>query len=126
LKKLANSFHWFLKWRRFSKWLQNWFFDHNSVSFELFCFLVFVLGLYLDRKYFLEDFFIRFKMASDFQDGGRKSKEHKFENWQHFCIQSFAMSLYCDQQNDPNSYFVKLAKNRGSIQNGGSKSDFKA
>jgi hypothetical protein len=36
----------------------------------------------------------------------------------------FAMSLYFDQQNDPKSYFVKLAKYGGSIQNGGSKSIF--
>jgi hypothetical protein len=32
-------------------------------------------------------------MASDVQDGGRKSREPNFEIWQYFCIhQSFAMS----------------------------------
>jgi hypothetical protein len=62
-------------------------------------------------------------MASNVQDGGRKSKEHNFEIWQHFCIQSFTLSLYFDQQHDPNSYFVK---NGGSIQDGGSNSDFLA
>jgi hypothetical protein len=39
--------------------------DHNSVSFELFA-LFFVLGVYLDQAYFIEEkFFVRFKMASD-------------------------------------------------------------
>jgi hypothetical protein len=56
-------------------------------------------------------------MASDVQDGG-------FEIWQKKIIQSFAMSLYFDQQHDPNSYFANLAKNGGSIQDGGSKSVF--
>jgi hypothetical protein len=36
----------------------------------------------------------------------------------------FGMSLYFDHQHNPSSYFVKLAKNVGSIQDGGSKSDF--
>jgi hypothetical protein len=52
-------------------------------------------------------------MALFFKDGGGKSREHNFEIWQHFCIHSFAMSLYFDQQQDPNSYLVKLAKNGG-------------
>jgi hypothetical protein len=61
-------------------------------------------------------------MASDVQDGGRKSREHNFEILQHFCIQSFAMSLYFDQQHDPNTFLAKIAKNGGSIKDGGSKS----
>jgi hypothetical protein len=36
------------------------------------------------------------------------------------------MSLNFDQQHDAKSYFVKLAKNGGPIQDGGSKSDFLA
>jgi hypothetical protein len=64
-------------------------------------------------------------MASDVQDGGRKSREHNFEFWQYFFIKFFAISLYFDQQRDPNSYFAKIVKNGGSIQNGGSKSVFK-
>jgi hypothetical protein len=31
--------------------------------------------------------------VSSAQDGGQKSREHNFEIWQHFCIQSFAMNL---------------------------------
>jgi hypothetical protein len=36
----------------------------------------------------------------------------------------FALSLYFNQQHDPRSYFAKLAKNGGPIQDGGSKSVF--
>jgi hypothetical protein len=46
--------------------------------------------------------------------------EHNFVIWQQICIQSIAMSLYFDQQHDPNSNFAKLAKNGGTIQDGGS------
>jgi hypothetical protein len=46
------------------KMTQNWFFDHNSVSFGL--------------------FFVGFKKASDIQDGGRKSREYNFEIGEHF------------------------------------------
>jgi hypothetical protein len=49
-------------------------------------------------------------MAFDVQDGGRKSRKHNFEIWQHFCIRSFAMSLSFKQQHELNSYFIKLAK----------------
>jgi hypothetical protein len=35
--------------------------------------------LYLDWAYFIEDFIVRFKMASDVQEGGRKSREQNFE-----------------------------------------------
>jgi hypothetical protein len=62
--------------------------------------------------------------VSGVQDGGLKTKEHNFEIGQHFCIQTFAMSLNFDQQHDPNSYFAKIAKNGASIQDGGSKSVF--
>jgi hypothetical protein len=63
-------------------------------------------------------------MASDVQNGVQKSMEHNLEIWQHFCIQSIAMRLDFDQQHDPNSNFVKSAKNGGFIQNGRPKSDF--
>jgi hypothetical protein len=42
--------------------------------------------------------------------------------WQNFCFHSFTMSMYVAQQHDLNSYFTKIAKNGGSIQDGGSKS----
>jgi hypothetical protein len=45
-------------------------------------------------------------MASDVQDGGRNPREYNFQIWQHFCIQSFAISLYVD----PNSYLPKEPK----------------
>jgi hypothetical protein len=86
---------------------------------------VFVLGLYFDqansikKKFFLSD-----SRWHHFQVGCRKSRKHNFEIWQYFCIQYFAMSLYFDPQHDPNSYFAKIAKNGGSIQDGGSKSVF--
>jgi hypothetical protein len=60
-------------------------------------------------------------MASDGQDGGQNSKEHSFGFFQYFCIPFFAMSLYFCQQHGSRAYFVKLDKNGGSIQNGGSK-----
>jgi hypothetical protein len=41
LKKLESSFYRFSKWQRFSKWLKNWSLHHKSVSFELFCVVVF-------------------------------------------------------------------------------------
>jgi hypothetical protein len=39
---------------------------------------------------------------------------------------NFAMSLYFRQQHKSGAYFVELVENDGSIQNGGSKSDFLA
>jgi hypothetical protein len=94
------------------------------VSLQLFCILFFVFGLCLDRTYFIEEkFFVGFKIASDIQDGSRKSKKHNIEIWQHFCIQPFAMSLYFDQKHYPKSCFGKLAENGESMQDGGSKSE---
>jgi hypothetical protein len=61
-------------------------------------------------------------MAYDVQDGGQKSRQR--EIWQYFCIHPFAMSFYFHQQHDSNSHFAKIAKNGGSIQDGGSKSVF--
>jgi hypothetical protein len=55
------------------------------------------------------------------QDGGRKSKEHNFEIFQHFRVMSVTKSFYFDQKHDPKSNFVKKVKNGGSIQDGGSK-----
>jgi hypothetical protein len=67
LKILESFFHKFSKWQQFSKWLKNWFLDHNPLSFEHF------------RTYFTEEkFFVRFKMASDVQDGGQNSNEQNF------------------------------------------------
>jgi hypothetical protein len=43
----------FSKWRRFSKWLKNWFFDHNSLSFDFFYVLFFVLDLYFNQVYYI-------------------------------------------------------------------------
>jgi hypothetical protein len=59
-------------------------------------------------------------MATDVQDGGGNSKEHKFGIFQYFCVLFFAMSLYFCQQHESRAYFVKLGKN------GGSKLDFLA
>jgi hypothetical protein len=57
------------------KMAENWFIDHNSVSFEHFCVLSFDLSLYFSRTYIIEEkFFVRFKMAFDVQVGGRNSK----------------------------------------------------
>jgi hypothetical protein len=39
---------------------------------------------------------------------------------------SLAMNLNFDQQYNPKSYVVKLSKNGGSIQDGGSNSEFLA
>jgi hypothetical protein len=104
--------------RQIAKWLKNWFFD--SVNFDFFCVLFFVLDLSFDQAFFRgEKFFVIFKMASNVQDGGLISRERNFEIWQHFDIQSF-MSLYFDQQHDPNLYFFKLTRDCGSIQDGGS------
>jgi hypothetical protein len=44
-------------------------------------------------------------MASDDQDGGRKSKEYNCRICQQFSV--VAMSFKFDQQHDQNSYFVK-------------------
>jgi hypothetical protein len=52
----------------------------------------------------MEEFFLS---HSDVQDGGRKLSEHNSEMWPHFFIQSFAMSLYFDQQHDPSYNFAK-------------------
>jgi hypothetical protein len=66
-------------------------------------------------------------MASDVQDGGQNSKEHNFGIFQYYCVLFLAMRLYfCQQHESKEYYFVKLVKNGGSIQNGGSKSDFMA
>jgi hypothetical protein len=73
------------------KMAENWFFTITR-CFELFCVLFLDLGLYYDQAYFIEDIFVRIKMTSDVQDGGRKSRELNFAIWQHFSIQSFAMS----------------------------------
>jgi hypothetical protein len=43
-----------------------------------------------------------------------------------FCIQSYATSLYIDQQHATQTHLAKIAKNDGSIQDGGSKSVFLA
>jgi hypothetical protein len=54
---------------------ENWFFDHNSVSFEHFCVLFFDLSLYFSRIFFIEETCLyKFKMAFDIQDGGQNSK----------------------------------------------------
>jgi hypothetical protein len=99
------------------------FFHHNSEFWTFLRFLNF-LGLYFDWKYFIENkFFVRFKMTS----GPRwrpKIKRAKLWNSQHFSILSFAMISNFAQQHDRKSYFDKLAKNSGSVQDGGSKSDF--
>jgi hypothetical protein len=65
-------------------------------------------------------------MASDVQDGGQIPKKYNFEILPYFCIRPFAMSFYFDQQNESNSHLAKIAKNGGSIQNGGPKSVFLA
>jgi hypothetical protein len=44
---------------------QNWFFANNPVSFELFSVLFFVLGLYFDHAYSIEE-----KIFGQIQDGG--------------------------------------------------------
>jgi hypothetical protein len=80
--------------------------------------LFFYLILHFNWTYF--NFFVRNKMASDVQYGDRNSKEHNFE----VCFQFFAMSVYFRQQHKSKAYFVKLVKNGGSIQNGGSKLRF--
>jgi hypothetical protein len=63
-------------------------------------------------------------MASNVLDSGRTLREHNFEFLEHFFIQSFAMSLYFEQQRDPNSFLN--SKNSGWIQDGGLKSVFLA
>jgi hypothetical protein len=102
---LGNFFHRFSKWRRFSKWL----------SSELVCVLFCDLGLYFDSTYFIEEkFFVRFKLTSDVQYGGQKSKQRNFGIWQYFGVLSFAMRFY-------------LTSNMGNMsQDGGSKSYFLA
>jgi hypothetical protein len=55
------------------------------VSFEHFCVVIFDLSI--------EDFFLRFNMASDLQDGGRNSKEHNLVILQYFCVLFFAISF---------------------------------
>jgi hypothetical protein len=92
------------------------------MSFKIFAFC-FLFRAQI-QAFFVEEFLVGFKMASDVHDGGRKSRVHNHEIWQHFCIQSFAMSLYFDQQHDSNSYFVKKAKSGGSIQDGESNQIF--
>jgi hypothetical protein len=65
-------------------------------------------------------------MASDVQDGGRKSREHNLEIGRDWAI--ILLTVFCndfDQQHDRNnSYFAKITKNDGWIQDGGSKSIF--
>jgi hypothetical protein len=54
----------------------------------------------------MKDLFLsdsRWRLMSNVQDGGRKSRKHNLEIWQYFCIQSSAMSLYFDQQHYRNS-----------------------
>jgi hypothetical protein len=83
-------------------------------KFRFFAFWFLFWACFLIRYISWNIIFIKFKMASDVQDGGQKSREHNFEIKQYFCIQSSAMSLFFDQQHDPNSYFVNKAKNGGS------------
>jgi hypothetical protein len=63
-------------------------------------------------------------MASAVQDGCRNSNEHNFDIFQYYGVISFALSLYFCQQHKSRAFFVKLVKNGGSIQNGGSKSEY--
>jgi hypothetical protein len=58
-------------------------------------------------------------MASDIQDGGRNSKEDDIK-----IFNDFTFLAIFDHESRP--HFAKLIKNDGSIQNGGSKSDFLA
>jgi hypothetical protein len=103
----------FFKMAAILKMAEKRFSDHNSVSFEHFCILFLNLSLYFNRTYFLEEkFLIKFKMASDVQDGGRNSKEHDIK-----ISNDFAFLAILDHESRP--YFVKLIKNDGSIQNGG-------
>jgi hypothetical protein len=88
LKKMEISFRRISKWRQFSKWVEIWFFDHNSVSFELYCVLFFVLGLYFDRTYYI--FHRRIFLADS---RWRLMSKMGVENrgsiswiWEHFCI----------------------------------------
>jgi hypothetical protein len=57
-------------------------------------------------------------MAADVQNGGQISKSITFEFVNFFCVLSFAMNYYFDQKHDLKPYFVKLAKNGESIQDG--------
>jgi hypothetical protein len=82
-----------------------------------FCFRLYFVQLYLPEvKVFCQ---IQYRVSCP--EWRPIIKEHNFEIWQHFCIQSFAMSLFYDQQHDRSLYFVKLAKNGRWIQDGGSK-----
>jgi hypothetical protein len=71
---MESSLHRFSKWQLFSKRMKNWFFDHNSVSFEHFRVLFFDLSLYFSPNIFhwskvLSDFRWRLmsKMAAEIQ-----------------------------------------------------------
>jgi hypothetical protein len=76
------------------------------------------------QAYFTEALFVRLKMASEVQDGSQELKWRGFGFGKLLSILFSAISFYFDQEHDPKSYFVILAKCGVSIQNGGSKSNF--
>jgi hypothetical protein len=63
-------------------------------------------------------------MASGVQNGGQKSKGHNFGICQYISVLTSTISSVYDQQHELWTYFVKSAKNGGSIQDGASKSNF--
>jgi hypothetical protein len=68
VKKIEKFFSQVSKWRRFLKWLKNWFSTITCVLF--FDLIMNMLAYFIEEKFF----FFRFKLASDPQDGGRNSK----------------------------------------------------
>jgi hypothetical protein len=124
-QKIGKFFAQVFKMAVIFKMAENWFFDHNSVSFEPFCVLFYSLSLFFSRAYFIEEkFYVRSKMASDVQYAGQNSKEYYLGIFKYFYVLLSTMPLYFCQQHKPRAYFVKWVKNGGSIQNGRSKSDF--
>jgi hypothetical protein len=81
-EKIGKCFSQVFKMAVIVKMAENWFFDHDSVSFIHICILFYDLSLYFSRIYFEQKFIVRFNMASGVQDGGQKSKSI----FQYFCV----------------------------------------
>jgi hypothetical protein len=103
------------------KMAKNWFFDQNLVSFTIFAFCFLFKACILikhisQKKSLLSD--SRWRRVSKMEAGKQESLTLEFSN----IGKNVATSLNFDQQHESKPYFVKLAKNVWSIQDGGSKS----
>jgi hypothetical protein len=93
------------------KMSENWILPY-LVNFGHFCVLFFVFSLYIG-------------IGKKFFSNSRWRLKHYFGMCcQNFCVRFKAMGLYFDHSNYLRKYFAKLAQNGGTIQDGGSKTEY--